>query len=134
MAMSREQKREEAIKRLQALGVMKNVVNDFKEGVVNVSENGGFLYWVNDEQKKIIQEFEEKNNAVVYHIIHGQTNIGELLNILYVSDWHEEWEMDRDDLRNGQALAYVKNLTMPDCSEFGSIGVAESIGGLVRTW
>lgn len=134
MAIAVEMKRKEAIERLKMLGVMRNVINDFKEGVVNQSENGGLLYWLDDEQKVFIKKFEEDHDAVVYHVIHQFTNMGELLNILYVSDYKEEWEMDQDDLNEGMVLAYVINLSMPDCSEFGTIGVRESIGGLVRTW
>ena len=134
MAMTVEAKREEAIERLKILGVMQSVVDDFKRGVVNQSERFGLLYWLDDKQKEMVKKFEEEHNAVVYHIIHQTTNIGKLLNILYVSDWDEEWEMDRDDLKEGQALAYVMNLSMPDCSEFGTIGVKESVGGLMRTW
>ena len=44
------------------------------------------------------------------------------------------WCIDREDLASGQALAYVINKTMPDCSEFGSIGVEPCNGGIVRTW
>lgn len=42
--------------------------------------------------------------------------------------------MDMEDLREGQALAYVVNMDMPDCSEFGTVGIKPSVGGLIRTW
>lgn len=41
--------------------------------------------------------------------------------------------MDMEDLSDGQALVYVLNKTMPNYSEFGSIGVQYANGGLVRT-
>lgn len=134
MRVSTEEKREEALKRLELLGVMKNVVRDFKKDVLNQSEQIGYLYWLDDKQKKIVEEFEKEHDALVYHVIHQYTNIGELLNFLYVSDCKEEWQMDIEDIRNGQALVYVENLTMPDCSEFGTIGIKPSIGGVVRMW
>jgi hypothetical protein len=39
-----------------------------------------------------------------------------------------------ENLSDGQALAYVLNKTMPDCSEFGTIDIKPSVGGLIRTW
>lgn len=42
--------------------------------------------------------------------------------------------MDMEDLGDNQTLAYVVNTTMPDCSEFGTIGIEPSIGGLKRIW
>lgn len=38
------------------------------------------------------------------------------------------------NLYTNQTLAYVVNTTMPDCSEFGTIGIEPSIGGLKRIW
>lgn len=124
----------EAIKRLEALNVLPNVIKDFKEGVINESERCGILYWLNDQEKEMVKKFEEEHEGIVYHVIHQQTNIGELYNLLYVNVEDEEWEMDADDLREGRVLAYVINKTYPDNSEFGSIGVKGATGGVVRTW
>ena len=98
-----------------------------------MSENGGFLYWLNDEQKEIVSEFEQEYYALVYHVIHNFTEFGELLTFFYVSDDDEEWEYDRADLKEGYACAYVKNLTDDICSEFGSVCFRPQFGGLVRT-
>lgn len=82
-----------------------------------------------------MREFEEQNNALVYHVIHSYTNIGEMESYLFVSDYPEEWEMDRQDIGEGSQLVYVVNKDMPDCSEFGSIGIAlTAAAGLRRTW
>ena len=82
-----------------------------------------------------VHEFEERNNALVYHVIHSFTTIGEMESFLYVSDYPEEWERDRADIKDGQQLVYVFNKDMPDCSEFGSIGVSRTAAaGLRRTW
>lgn len=43
--------------------------------------------------------------------------------------------MDREDLKNGQTLAYVYNADDPIFSEFGSIGITLTpAAGLRRTW
>lgn len=134
MNISVEEKKIEAVKRLKALKVHENVIKDFNNGVLNQSERGGLLYWLSEEQKRLVEEFEKEHDGVVYHVIHQYTNIGEMLSLLYVSDYPEEWEGDMADLDEGQTIAYVMNLTMPDCSEFGSIGIRPSIGGVMRTW
>lgn len=134
MKTTNEQKKIEALERMRTLKLYPNIIKEFeKENVVNMSENGGFLYWLNDEQKEIVAEFEQEHNALVYHVIHDFTGFGELLTFFYVSDDDEEWEYDREDLKAGYACAYVKNLTDDMCSEFGSVCFKQQFGGLVRT-
>lgn len=134
MIISVEEKKKEAVKRLKMLKVHENVIKDFESGTINQSERGGLLYWLDEEQKRMVEAFEKEHNAVVYHVIHQHTNIGEMLCFLQVSDHPEEWHYDIEDIEDGQTLAYVMNLTMPDCSEFGSIGIRPSIGGVERIW
>ena len=107
-----------------------------KEDLVSESSPPlGACYWLDEAQRKRVAEFEEQNNALVYHVIHSYTSIGEMESYLYVSDYPEEWERDREDIKDGQQLVYVFNHDMPDCSEFGSIGVALTpAAGLRRTW
>jgi len=132
--MTRQEQKQEAIARMQMLKLHQNPIREFdKEDIVNLSEHGGILYWLDENQQEYVKEFENKYNAVVYHVIHNITEFGELLAFLYVSDSQEEWEYDRDDLKDGYACAYVKNLDDEMCSEFGSIGIKPSFGGLVRT-
>ena len=131
--MTLDEKREEALRRLNMLSLHRNVVNDFKKGVLNLTEPNGGLFWLDEEQKKIIRDFEEKTNSVVYHVIHNYTEVGEMLSLLYVSDDKEEWELDEEDLHNGIAFCYVKNLDDDICSEYGTIGIKPMYGGLIRT-
>lgn len=134
MKISIEKKKEEAIARMKQLKLHTNVITEFeKENILNLSENGGFLYWLTDEQKSFVKEFEENHNALVYHVIHDYTEFGELLTFLYISDYEEDWNIDREDLTGGYACAYVKNLDDEMCSEFGGIYFKTQFGGLVRT-
>lgn len=137
MNISREEKKIEAIKRMKAWGIFAPIIKQFeKEDLVSESAPPlGACFWLNDEQLARVREFEEKNNALVYHVIHSYTNIGEMESYLFVSDYPEEWEMDRQDIGEGSQLVYVVNKDMPDCSEFGSIGIAlTAAAGLHRTW
>ena len=126
--------KEEAISRLKMLKVMPQIIKEFENENTVYSSESGYLYFLSDEQEKIVKEFEEQHDAVVYHVIRSFTCFGELLALLYVSKHQDEWGYDREDLKEGEAIAYVKNLDDDICSEFGSIGVEERFGGLVRTF
>lgn len=137
MEVSREKKKIEAVSRMKKWGIFEETVKQFeKEGLVSEScPPIGACLWLDDGQKKRVAQFELEHNALVYHVIHSFTNIGELENYLYVSDHEEEWEMDREAIENGQQLVYVLNHNMPDCTEFGFIGIEmTSAAGLRRTW
>ena len=131
----REKKKEEAIKRMNILGLFKPCIKAFeKYDEVQLTEPTGGLYEFNDdaELKAKIKEFETEYDALVYHVIHTYTQFGELYNFLYVSDYKEEWEFDRADVKAGYAIAYVWNKTDEWMSEMGSIAIRELFGGLVR--
>lgn len=125
MSVTREAKKAEAIARMKLWGIFPGIRKQFeKEDLVSESAPPlGACYWLEGEQLARVREFEEKNNALVYHVIHSFTSLGEMESYLYVSDYPEEWERDRADIEDGQQLAYVYNRDMPDCSEFGCIGV-----------
>lgn len=144
--MIKEAQRKEAIRRLEYLqdkGLEPTPVREFKaNGTLNYSERlplgdmaAGILYWVKNEERfdKAIRELEAEHGVLVYHATHECTNVGELLDLFFVSGEQEEWEMEFDDLREGYAFCYVVNFDMPDFSEFGTIGYRCSGGGVIRT-
>lgn len=139
MNISREIKKEEAIKRMKELGLFAPCVKAFKDrNEVQLTEPTGGLYEFssNEGLTAKIQEFEKKNNALVYHVIHTPMRLdGEVMdmyNFLYVSDYQEEYEVDNADIKEGYVFAYVWNKTIDYFSEFGSIAVKGMFGGLVR--
>ncbi len=134
MKITRETKKIEAIKRLRAIGIIEDAIEQFiEDDVVMSSENPyGFLYWLNDEQKELVKEFEEEYNALVYLASYCNTEFGQLLALFYVSDYEEEWSMDNEDIADGYAMTYCINLDCPDFNEFGSIAFAPVNGGVKR--
>lgn len=139
MKVSRDEKKIEAVERMKLLGIYPETIRQFdKDGIVSISEPPfGAYYWAEEEYLKRIKEFEEKHNALVYTVIRSYfRELGKMDSYLFVSDYKdEEWEMDRNDIQHGQALAWVYNHDEPDFSEFGSIGIKlASAAGLVRTW
>ena len=129
----REMQVKEAIERMKMLHIMDRPIKEFeKEGVLNLSEGIGLLYWLDDEERKMVADFEEEYSCVVYHVIKTFSTLGLMYSLLYVSKHMDEWEMDRADILDGRAFVYVVNKDMPDCSEFGSISIIAANGGLVR--
>lgn len=132
--------KKEAIKRLGMLDIIPDVLSDFKQGVIHVSEHMNFgrmpvgvLFWANEERKSFIEQFEKKYNVVVYHAIFTPCVFGDCLSLLYVSNDKSEWQRERNDLKCGIPFVYVWNMTDDFCSEFGCIGIRCSGGGIVRT-
>lgn len=144
--VTKEQQRQEAIVRLRILeekGLMPQVRKDFEQGTLNYSERmtiprfgtNGILYWLNQnaEFEKVVRDFEERTDSVVYHATHEVfEGIGRILDLFYVSKYEEEWQ-NRADLEDGYSLVYAVNLDADWYSEFGVIGFSVCGGGLVRT-
>lgn len=141
MQLSLKEKQEkEALTRLTMLHVMPEVKSALKQGVVYYSERqneffNATLYYVSNNENfvNIMKEFEKKTNAKVYHMQLTHTSIGDMLSILYVSAYEEEWEQDKEDLKNGLAYVKVVNLDYEPYSDYGMIGVKGSFGGVART-
>ena len=134
MKVSMENKKKEAIRRMDVLDIYSETIRQFEdEDLVSYSEAPlGTNYWLTAEQREVIKTFEEEYNALVYFIVRTNTEIGTLDSFLYVSDHEEEWDMDNEDIKYGYVVAYVHNYNAPEFSEFGSIQVENRFGGLVR--
>lgn len=131
--MNKEERFIEAIERMKMLKLDKGCIEAFTKGKVWESEGYGALYQLRDEEQMIVDKFEASHeNCLVYHMIHNVYEFGECYSILYVSPDKEEWENDKADIKEGYVFAYVENVDDPWCSEFGSIAIRPSFGGLVR--
>lgn len=143
----KELQKQEAIKRLKLLKLLPEVIKDFeKNNRVYYSERqnkifDGILYEVNQnpEFKRIIKEFEEKKNAIVYHAQLTRFEFGLCLSLLFVSEDEEEWEFEIEELTPDEnkimyPIAYCINLDNPDFSEYGTIGIKSLNGGISRVY
>lgn len=135
MTVTKAMMKTEALERMDILNLHPNVIKEFKEqGVLNYSYSIlGFLYWLTEETQARVNLFEKETGYLVYHVIEDETSIGRLITFLYVSANSDEWEQDKQDLREGFALAFVVNANDELCSEFGSVGLKSVNGGVVRT-
>lgn len=124
----------EAMRRMKTLGLMKTVLEDFAEDVLNKSEMGlGILYWLSDKEQKMVKQFENEHECIVYHVILTNAEFGILYDMLYVDKYKEDWEMINYGIKDGYIPSYCKNITYDWCSEFGDICVKSINGGLKRT-
>lgn len=123
----------EAIERMKMLKLDKSCIEAFTKGKVWESEGFGALYEVNNEEQFIIDKFEAHHEGcLVYHMIHNKFEFGECYSMLYVSSDTDEWQQDKEDIKDGYVFAYVYNKDDDWCSEFGSIAIKSQFGGLVR--
>ena len=137
---------QQAIERLEILEkeylLHENVLKEFKEDeTIYYSENlggafSGILYWLSnkDEYVEKVRKIERERNIFVYHCILNHTIDGALLTMLYVSEYQNEWEFEKNDLKNGCIDVYVCNLNRDIDSEFGSVQITGVNDGLVRVY
>lgn len=133
----KERQKAEALARMKLLGIFPEAIKQFyRDGKVSISEPPfGALYWAEGWDLDRIEQFEEDQNALVYLIIRSYTAYGKMDSYLYVSHNEDEWESDREDLRNQLPVAYTLNLDDPQLSELGYISIEKTVaGGLVRIW
>lgn len=83
--------------------------------------------------EKAVVDFENKyDDCLVYHVIETQTSFGMLLSLLYVK---VTWSANKAHVdKKGYTRAYVVNLDVEECSEFGMVRIARNgnFGSLVR--
>ena len=131
--MDKEERFIEAIERMKLLKLDNSCIEAFIKGKVWESEGYGALYEVNQKEQELIDNFEKNHpNCLVYHMIHNVFEFGECYSMLYVSGDKEEWEQDKQDIKDGYTFAWVENVDLDWCSEFGSIAIKPSFGGLIR--
>lgn len=133
MNISAKEKMTEAVDRMKKFGLYSEVIEQFKNGYINVSEPPfGACFWADDELLEEIRKLEEEYGILVYHVIRARTTMGILDSLLYVSDHKDEWEYDNADLADGYAMTYTINHDCPYFSEFGSIAIKTTVAGGLR--
>lgn len=127
--------KEKALEAMQKMNIFKPYIRAFREkDRVCFFENfAGF--WVDQEPEIYakMKELEEECGVKVYAITHEKTSFGELYDFLLVSAHPEDWEytVEGEGYRLA-AFAYVWNKDNEMFSEFGSIEVVCSGGGIAR--
>lgn len=134
----KEMMKQEAIRRMEALKIMPDVIRKFKDdNEIYYSERlsqicGGILFnfkghpdWLNK-----IEKFEKKNGYLVYHAVLTHFNFGDVLDLLFVNDQDDEWEYELSELKQGYADIYAINISEETLSELGSAMYEPLNGGV----
>lgn len=135
-------KRQEAIKRMEIIGIDKEDIDLFKDnGTISIWERQNAVlkavhydleFYSNETLKAKIKEFENQYEALVYMVQKTWTNFGELYAFFYVGDNVEAWEIARFDLKHESDLCYVWNKVNEELSGFGHIVFRKAMGGIYR--
>lgn len=127
----------EAVRRMGLMCVHDETIRQFaEEGRISKSEPPlGAFYWVDNKELEEIRSWETEHGARVYMVVRSYTEYGTMDSYLYVSKHKNEWEADRQLIKDGQTIAYVVNRDDSFCSEIGSIGIRPTPAkGIIRTW
>ena len=136
--LNREEMKQEALKVMKKLDIYRPYIKGFKEkdDVCYFENYGGYWAWQEEKIQKKIKELEEEHGFVVYAVTHEYTNIGEMYDFLYVTQYEDDTEYNcrkYDESKNKHIVfAYVWNIDYKDCSELGSILVQSFGGGIKR--
>lgn len=123
-----DEKQKEAMQRMMKLGLSKEVIDDFKEGTVNMSIYGTNVPIFDVLLNELIQRSGLKDPCI-YYLIQDETG---MTSILYVSNYKDDWEMERMYIDSNVIYAYVINHSEPSFSEIGAIGILNINGCLIR--
>ena len=124
--------KKEALRIMKYLKMFPNVIREFKEeNKLNKSETrNGILYWLSAEEQQLVNDFEQENpGTLVYHVIKTNTvDFGPIMDLLYVTDNQEDWNLYKDYLKDNLVLSY----SVTPSPESGLIKIRTINGGLVR--
>lgn len=108
----REEQKNEAIKRMELLGLQKYVIDAFSDkGQLYYSSGDGTLTefdkfsFITDDFKEYIKEYERVNKAVVYHALFNLPSI----KLFVVGEEKEHWSIEKKILSMGTVMCHVCN-------------------------
>ena len=128
-----DQLKEYGLNMLKLLKIHSNAIYDYEiQNRLNRSESKGILFWISDEEKDMISNFEkEHSNCKVYHIIESQTfDYGKIYDLLYVVDDENFMQQAKEDFKDNLVLSH----TISPFEESGLISVKSVNGGLIRNY
>ncbi len=140
--MEISKQKQEAISRMQQLRIMPKVIDSFRRSnrvFYSERQNQMFdavLYWLdnNKEWDKAVKDFEKEYNVIAYHCQLTHFEFGDVLSVLYVSNNEEEWQHERNELKNGYVIVKCFEVSGNSAyeSDIGYIKVKPSMGGIAR--
>lgn len=142
MRATREEQRKEALRRMAAWQVDGFAEEALNNNTLAVFERFyGFICndfivlgrRVDEDMLIQIHEVEEQYGIFVYMVVRTETEFGDLYDLIYVGRDKDDWEIDDELMEDKVTMSYCLNTTIPDFSEFGTIGLDGKLGGMYRT-
>lgn len=141
--MTKEQMKQEAIRRLKALGIHKPYINKFvKDNTVTLFEEyaGYYIdkdYGCDQSIVELLQQLQQEYPDLLFYAVEHNIISGyEMYSFLFVSKYKEDWEYEFQAGRTPDKFivsAYCYNVNEPMFSETGDILVT-SFGGGIKRW
>lgn len=132
MVPNADQLKIEARERMKMLKIYPLIIDDFVErGQLWTSASD--LRNPTPEELEHVRAYEKKFGNRIYHLIRGQFMDCEVLNMLSISPYMEDWEYERSLIPEGSVMSRSDNLSIPDWSESGIIFVRNE-SGVLRRW
>ena len=121
-----EQMKSEAMQRMATAQIGLLYVGDFVRK--------GKIYSNGKPKIKEIRILEKQENILIYADFVDNSNMGNTHSYLFVTAETDNWPAEREMLQRRNPIAYVQNLTVPERSEYGPIGIKYTSDGIVRSW
>ena len=85
MNITKEEKKKEAVKRMQELNIIPNAIKQFiNSNTLMISKSPfGTRYWLSDEQQEMVKKVEEKYESLVYMVVRSYTQCRVIDSLLY---------------------------------------------------
>lgn len=120
---------------MERLGLKETTISQFLNGNVMCSINGAVTDMSPAMKRKLEQLQKKYKNSIFYHVVVGELGDYEIINFLICPKIAAESLMYENFLDEGCVLAYGWNLTNPDFSEIGDVGIRHvGAGALERIW
>lgn len=126
------QQKQEAIKRMQKLGLSEDAIKRFDKDNRLMCSDEGNLKEVPENILEMINAWEKKYKNMVYHVIHSHIYGCETYECLSVSKYPEDWNYESGRVDENWPMSHSINLTIPAFSESGTILVENYKGTLMR--
>lgn len=134
---TREEMKQEGIRRLQLLDIYKPYIRKFSSKATTPTFFENFAgFYANQEPKLVdkIKELEADGKYLVYAITHECVDDMYTWAFLLVSEDKDNWayEFEKLGVRDFYTFCWVENETIPRFSEFGDSGFESAYGGIKR--
>lgn len=121
--MKKEDLRAEALQRMIFMRMKPEIIRNFSSGKLMKTDLNGTLQPITQEEQKVISDWEEKTDCMVYYVLEEIFHEFHLLHLLHVSWKKENWEIDKKEIASREIMVCIQNLDNPKLSTYGYIPI-----------